>query len=63
MNDTVYTALSSTKNFVVKHKTKIAVAATAVTCLAVNRSSLAQHNELLKEHGLYDAFYTPENSY
>lgn len=60
--NTIETTVASTKNFVHKHKTKIAVVATATICLAINRTALKQHNEFLKEHGLYEAFYTPEES-
>lgn len=49
------------KNAVVRHKTKIAVAATAVVtatvCVAMNRSEIKQHDEFLKNHGLYDEYY------
>ena len=55
--------LATTKNFVVKHKVAIAVTGTAVFCLYLNRLALAQHNDFLKERGLFDEFYTPENSY
>jgi hypothetical protein len=53
----------STKNFVAHHKVAVTFLATAATCLALNHSALNQHNEFLKEHDLYDAYYTPENSY
>lgn len=53
-------ATASAKNFVVRHKTKLAVAATATVCYAIHKSALDQHNEFLKEHGLYEQFYTPE---
>lgn len=55
--------LATAKKFVVKHKTAIAV---TVTAIAVNRfyaTAINQHNDFLKEHGLYEQFYTPENSY
>lgn len=48
--------------FVSKHRVAIAVGVTAVTCMAINRAALKQHNEFLKEHGLYEQFYTPEES-
>jgi len=50
-------ATASTKKFVADHKVAIAVTATAVTCLAINRMALKTHNEFLKEHDLYDTFY------
>lgn len=62
MNAVKQTAVS-TKNFVVRHKTAVAVATTITVMTIINRKSLEQHNEFLKEHGLYEAFHTPENSY
>lgn len=56
------TALTA-KNFVVRHKTAITVVGTAAACLYLNRLALKQHNEFLKEKGLYEEFYTPEDSY
>lgn len=56
-------ATASTKNFVVRHKTAVAVTATVLVLQACNRAALNQHNEFLKEHDLYEKFYTPENSY
>jgi hypothetical protein len=52
--------LIATKNFVARHKVAIAVVGTAGTCIYLNRMALAQHDEFLREHGLYDQFYTPE---
>lgn len=49
----------STKNFVVRHKTAVAVATTVLVLQACNRRALDQHNEFLKEHDLYEEFYTP----
>lgn len=51
--------LTSLRNFVVKHKTAIAVTATAVACLAVNQIVVKEHNEFLKKHDLFDEYYTP----
>lgn len=48
-------------NFVRRHKTAIAVTATAAICLTLNRIALAQHEAFLKERGLYDEFYNPED--
>jgi hypothetical protein len=50
------------KNFVVRNKTKIVtvVAATAVAVIAVQRAGLNQHNEFLREKGLFDEYYAPE---
>lgn len=50
-------ATASVKQFVVKHKTTIAVATTATVCLVINRVALTQHDDFLKERGLYNEFY------
>lgn len=50
-------AAVSTKDFVVRHKTAVAVAATATVLTIINQKAIGQHNEFLKEHGLYDEFY------
>lgn len=55
--------VASTKKFVARHKTAIAVTATAAICLTLNRVALKQHDDFLKEHDLYETFYNPENSY
>lgn len=52
--------LASAKNFVVKHKVAIAVVTTASICLVINRMALSQHDEFLRENGLFDKFYTPD---
>lgn len=51
----------STKNFVSRHRVAIAVTATSIVWIYVNRSAMQQHNEFLKEKGLYEEFYTPED--
>jgi hypothetical protein len=50
----------STKNFVARHKTAIlaTTAVTAVTVAVVQQAGLKMHDEFLKDHGLYDEFYT-----
>ena len=50
-------AAASTKNFVRRHKTAVTVVATSAVWYAINRTALNQHDEFLKENGLYDAFY------
>lgn len=50
----------ATKQFVVRHKVAIAVTATSIAWIAVNRKALEQHNAFLKSEGLYEKFYTPE---
>lgn len=57
MNEKIAQAKASVKEFVVKHKTTLAVAATATICLAANRAALKTHNDFLKEHDLYDEYY------
>lgn len=51
-----------TKNFVKKHERKILITTTVVstTAAVVFRTGLAQHNEFLKQHGLYEQFYNIE---
>jgi hypothetical protein len=49
------------KSFVERHKVAIAVAATSTVWYGINRLALRQHDEFLKEHDLYDKFYTPED--
>lgn len=46
-----------TKQFVIDHKVAIAVTATTVVCLALNKMALKDHDNFLKENDLYDAFY------
>ena len=48
------------KNNVKRHKVAYAIIGTAAVCALINRQALKQHDEFLKEHDLYDAFYTPE---
>ncbi|MFL6416815.1 MAG: hypothetical protein ACJ74Y_14220 [Bryobacteraceae bacterium] len=61
MNRIVQKAASSTKKFVIKHKTALAVTATAALGLALNKSALKAHDDFLKEHDLYEEFYTPSD--
>lgn len=46
-------------NFVKKHERKILVTTTVVstTAAVLMRTGIAQHNEFLKQHGLYEQFY------
>ncbi len=52
--------LAATKNFVVRNERKLLVTALVVTTTTtvMMRAGLAQHNDFLKEHNLYEAFYT-----
>lgn len=43
------------------HKVAYAVLATATTCLYLNRRALRMHDDFLKEKGLYNEFYCPED--
>lgn len=52
-------AVSSTKKFVVGHQTAIMLSTAAIVCLVLNKSALRDHDNFLKEHGLYDEFYSP----
>lgn len=47
----------SIKNFIKKHKVAIAIVGTSIVWWHINRVALAQHDEFLKENGLYDLFY------
>jgi hypothetical protein len=56
MNPVKKTAVA-TKNFVVRHKTTVAVATTVAVMTVINKKALNQHDEFLKDHDLYDEFY------
>lgn len=47
------------KNFVQRHKVAITVVVTSAIWITMNRLALKQHNDFLKDNGLYDAFYAP----
>ena len=55
--------LAPVKNFLVRNERRILVTATVVstTAAVVFRTGIHQHNEFLREHGLYDEFYSIEN--
>ena len=48
------------KTFVRKHKVAIAVVTTSTFWIVMNRLALKQHDDFLKDKGLYEEFYTPE---
>lgn len=52
--------IAHTKNFVRRHKVAIAVIATAVPLLALNKRNINATNEFLKEHDLYDEYWATE---
>lgn len=58
---------TSVKSFVARHKVALSITGTAVVtttaCLMLNRAALRQHDSFLEEKGLYDEYYTPEDSY
>lgn len=55
-------ALVSAKKKIVQNKTKIigTIAVVATTAAVVQRIGLKQHNDFLKEKGLYDEYWTHE---
>lgn len=60
MNEpTKQSTVATVKNFVRKHERKILITTTVVstTAAVLMRSGIAQHNEFLKEHGLFEQFY------
>ena len=63
MNETLDTKPNALQKAVVvwkKHERKILVVTTvtSVAAAVVMRSGIAQHNAFLKEHGLYEQFYS-----
>ena len=52
--------IQTVKKFVAKHKVALAVTGTAATCLTLNRLALKQHDDFLREKGLYEEFYLAE---
>ena len=48
-----------TKNFLKRNERRILITTTVVstTAAVVFRGGIAQHNEFLKQHGLYEQFY------
>jgi len=53
--------LVSVKNHVVKHRFKYGVVVGLSAGIYLNRLGLEQHNQFLKDHGLYDEFYNVED--
>lgn len=49
------------RNFIARHKVAITVVATSTVWFAIQSRAAKQVNEFLKEHDLYDEFYTPED--
>jgi hypothetical protein len=61
MSNIATKAATSTKKFVIKHKTAITVVATSAVWYTINRAAVNQHDDFLKEHDLYEEFYTPSD--
>lgn len=59
MNTIVKTAVS-TKNFVTRHKFAIGVTVGLTAGLVLNKRNMNQVDEFLKEHDLYDLYWSPE---
>lgn len=56
--------IAAAKNFVNRHKTKVLVVGIAVTAAyaaALTRNK-ALFDDFLREHNLYDTYYTPEEN-
>jgi hypothetical protein len=53
--------LSATKTYVADHRVVLSVTVTAAACLYLNHLALKDHDEFLKEKGLLEEFYTPED--
>jgi len=52
--------VAATINFVKRNERRILITTTVLstTAAVMMRSGIAQHNEFLKQHDLYDEFYT-----
>lgn len=62
MNNIKQTAIAA-KNVVVRNKTRILTVGLVITTsvAALQNAGLKQHDNFLKEKGLYDEYYFPEN--
>lgn len=60
MNETKTSPVAAVKNFAKRNERRILITAVVVstTAAVLMRKGIAQHNEFLREHGLYDQFYT-----
>lgn len=61
MNEKLNSKINSTVAGIRKHRAKIAVVATATTCIWLNRKRVQEMNEFLTEHNLFDTYYSPES--
>lgn len=57
MLQNVKNAANRTKKFVDDHKVAIAVVATSIVWIGINRMALSDHDNFLKAHGLHDEYY------
>lgn len=63
MNETAKKSrVTATKNWLKRNERKILITATVVstTTAVLMRSGIHQHNQFLREHGLYEQFYNIE---
>lgn len=58
--NTIKKIASSSKEFVYDHKVGFAIATTATLCLVLQNRNFRTVNNFLKEKGLYEEFWTPE---
>lgn len=59
--NTAKKVVRSTKNFVVEHKTAVAVIVTTLWLTKIGHDTVQAHDDFLKEHDLYETFYNTEN--
>lgn len=48
---------AASKKFVTDHKVAITIVTTTAVVLAIERIGFKQHDDFLREHGLYEEFY------
>ena len=53
--------IAAAKEFVVRNKKTIIVGAVAIAAVSIMKVGLNQHDEFLREHDLYEAFYHSED--
>ena len=52
--------LASAQAFVDRHKVAIIVGTVGLTAILLQQRAIKQHNDYLKEHGLYEEYYALE---
>ena len=50
-----------TKKFVQDHKVAITAVTVGALALKLNKMALKSHDDFLKDHNLYETYYTPED--